>query len=213
MPCLLLHICCAPCSTHVISRLRNDFDLTGFFFGPNIHPEEEYQRRAQEMQRLAQQWSLPVIWGDYPVERWLKLASHLSQEGEGGSRCLVCYQIRLEETASRARQQGCDLFATTLTVSPHKRAELINPIGLALAQKYGVDFYAADFKKKDGFKKSLELSRQHHLYRQDYCGCIFSLKERDERLARLTFGQPIRGCADSRPWRFLTQRNFKDEKL
>ncbi len=173
-PKMLLHICCAPCSTAVIERLKDEFDITGYFYDPNIHPEEEYLRRLEETKELYNKLSIPLIEAQYDAERWFNLTENLKQEPEGGKRCEVCYDMRLEKTAGFARDNGFALFTTVLSISPHKKAAVISSIGRRLSEKYSIKFYEADFKKKDGFKRSLELSREYNLYRQDYCGCIYS---------------------------------------
>jgi predicted adenine nucleotide alpha hydrolase (AANH) superfamily ATPase len=173
-PKMLLHICCAPCSTAVIERLRDEFDITGYFYDPNIHPEEEYIRRLEETKGLYNKLSIPLIEAQYDAEIWFELTEDFKHEPEGGKRCELCYDMRLEKAAGFAKENGFDIFATVLSISPHKKAEAINNIGRKLAEKYGIKFYEADFKKKDGFKRSLELSREYNLYRQDYCGCVYS---------------------------------------
>ncbi|MEE8449343.1 MAG: epoxyqueuosine reductase QueH [Thermodesulfobacteriota bacterium] len=180
-PGLLLHICCAPCSTHVVEVLSQDFDLVGYFLGPNIHPEEEYRRRLKQAENYCQRINLSLVSAPYQPERWFQSASDLAEEPEGGRRCDICHRLRLDETARFAKERGFDYFATTLTISPHKRASVINAIGRRVAAERGVEFFAADFKKKDGFKKSLEITRRLNIYRQDYCGCLFSLRERQQR--------------------------------
>ena len=173
-PKMLLHICCAPCSTAVIERLKDEFDITGYFYDPNIHPYEEYLRRLEETKRLYIAIGIPLIEAQYDAEIWFKLTENFKHELEGGKRCEVCYDMRLEKAAEFAKENGFDIFTTVLSISPRKKAETINNIGRRLAEKYGIKFYGADFKKKDGFKRSLELSRKYNLYRQDYCGCIYS---------------------------------------
>ncbi len=180
-PKMLLHICCAPCSTHVIKTLKGDYDLTGFFYNPNIQPLEEYIRRLETARGYAEELGLELVEGRYDITRWLEATAGYENEPEGGARCPICYRIRLEETAKLAGSEGYDYFATTLTISPHKRADIINPIGVEMAVKYGVKFFEGDFKKKDGFKHSVDMSKEHRLYRQDYCGCIYSQLERQEK--------------------------------
>lgn len=171
---LLFHICCAPDATVVAERLHPDYDITGFFYNPNIHPESEYKLRVKEMEDLAKKINLKLIVGPYDSDNWFEQVEGLEHEPEGGARCVVCFKMRLEQTARVAKEQGFDIFTTVLTVSPHKNADLINDIGEEIAEKYGVAFMAANFKKKDGFKRSLVLSKQYNLYRQNYCGCIYS---------------------------------------
>lgn len=175
-PLLLLHLCCAPCSTHVIQVLREQFRVAGHFYNPNIHPEAEYWRRGTEMEAYARSIGLPLLVSAYETSRWREAVRGLEGEPEGGLRCLACYRLRLEETAALALRQDFTHFTTTLSISPHKKADAINAIGLEVASQFGLEFYAADFKKKDGFTKSLRLSREAGLYRQDYCGCEFSLR-------------------------------------
>lgn len=171
---LLLHICCAPCSTAVIEGLSSDYNVTGFFYNPNIHPKEEYELRLGEMQRFSEKVGFDFIESPRDPERWFELTRGLKHEPEGGERCRVCFRMRLEETARTAKEGGFDIFTTTLSVSPHKNAGVINSIGRELGERYDVSFLPADFKKKDGFKRSVEHSKKHGLSRQNYCGCVYS---------------------------------------
>ncbi|RKY57670.1 MAG: hypothetical protein DRP95_06730 [Candidatus Latescibacterota bacterium] len=180
-PKLLLHICCAPCATYVAELLGRDFEVHGFFYNPNIHPEEEYRRRLEAMQQYGKAVGFKWDEGPYEPGRWFSLVRGYEEEPEGGARCPICYRMRLEETARRAAELGFGYFATTLTIGPTKKAQVINPIGRELGFKYGLTFVGGDFKKGDGFKHSVRISRELGLYRQDYCGCIFSLKERRRR--------------------------------
>lgn len=173
-PGMLLHTCCAPCSTSVLELLREVFDLTLHFYDPNIHPKEEYEKRRDEMRVYAERFSIPFVEGPYEVERWFEITMGHKEDMEGRERCLICYDMRLRETARFAGDSGFEYFATVLSISPHKRAEKINEIGLSLAKEYGIRYLEADFKKRDGFKKSIELSKKYGLYRQDYCGCVYS---------------------------------------
>ncbi len=173
-PKLLLHICCGPCSTEVIRRLKDDYEVVGFFYNPNIHPEEEYSRRLMEVQRISALWRVLVDVGPYDHERFLAVAHGLEGEPEGGRRCVACYRLRLEAAAHRAAENGCTHLATTLTIAPMKRAAVINPIGREAAGRCGLGFLEEDWKKRDGFKHSVELARDLGLYRQHYCGCEFS---------------------------------------
>lgn len=173
-PKLLLHVCCGPCSTEVIRRLKDDYEVVGFFYNPNIHPDEEYHKRLMEVQRISALWRVLVDVGPHDHERFLDAARGLEAEVEGGKRCLVCYRLRLEETARRAADNGCTHLATTLTIAPMKKAAAINPIGREAAVRYDLVFVEADWKKRDGFKHSIELSQDLGLYRQNYCGCEFS---------------------------------------
>ncbi len=178
VPTLLLHSCCAPCSSYCIEYLANYFQVTIFFYNPNISPPEEYVRRNEEQQRLISQ--LPVkypvkfIEGDYEVQTFYQLAKGLEDLEEGGERCFRCYEMRMIEAALKAKELKIDYFTTTLSISPHKNAAKINEIGLSIEEKYEVKFLPSDFKKKNGYKRSIELSREYDLYRQDYCGCVYS---------------------------------------
>ncbi len=174
---LLLHICCAPDATYGIEKFSKDYDITLYFYNPNIHPEIEYRLRALELKRLARTLKVPLIEGPYEPERWFEAVKGLEDEPEGGKRCEVCFRMRLEDTASLAKEQGFDAISTVLTISPKKDAEKINRIGKEVAEKYGVKWIAEDLKKRGGFQRSLELSARYGIYRQDYCGCIFSKKE------------------------------------
>lgn len=173
-PKLLLHSCCAPCVTVPIERLQPDFEVSCFFYNPNIQPKNEYLKRLNEIIRLTKQLTLNVIIPEYDVDRWFELVKGLEHEPERGKRCTICFEMRLRKTASYARQNNFDLFTTTLTISPHKNATLINEIGADMGEQYQIPFLAANFKKKDGYRRSIELSKQYHLYCQNYCGCIFS---------------------------------------
>jgi len=170
---LLLHSCCAPCSTSVLERLSRDYDITLFFYNPNILPEAEYIKRLNEQARfLSEVYSgIDLIRGDYEPEAFKRAIAGLEHIREGGERCFKCYELRLGRTAEVAKQGGYDLFCTTLTVSPRKNAGKINEISRNISEKYRIDALYADFKKKDGYKRSSELSKKHNLYRQDYCGC------------------------------------------
>jgi predicted adenine nucleotide alpha hydrolase (AANH) superfamily ATPase len=171
---LLLHVCCGPCSTHVIEVLRPEFEVSTYFYNPNIHPIEEYELRLEAMRKVSQMAGVPLVEGEYEVEHWFRSTKGFETEREGGKRCSVCFRLRLEKTAVFARNVGYQYYATTLTVSPHKDARIINETGIELQKRYGIDFYEADFKKKDGFKRSCQLSKEYQLYRQHYCGCVFS---------------------------------------
>jgi epoxyqueuosine reductase len=175
---LLLHACCAPCATHPVRLLRERFDVVVFFDNPNIQPAGEYLSRLEEIRRLAAGWEFPLLEGTNDGDAWLAAVSGHEEEPEGGDRCTICYRFRLERTARRAKASGMDCFASTLSISPHKKAEVINRIGRETGDSEGILFIDADFKKKDGFKTSCDLSRMEGLYRQDYCGCIFSRRDR-----------------------------------
>jgi len=181
-PSLLLHSCCAPCSSYVLEYLTAFFDVTVYFFNPNIHPEEEYRRRIEEQKNLIASMKLagPVgfIEGPYDAPGYFAMVKGLEEEPEGGRRCILCYKLRLDSTARLAWERGFDYFTTTLTISPIKNALVLNEIGSELGLRYGVQYLYSDFKKKGGFQRSVELSRLYGLYRQDYCGCLFSRRMR-----------------------------------
>lgn len=187
VPTLLLHSCCAPCSSYVIEYLSNYFHITVFYYNPNISFESEYIHRLNEQKRLISQmvtkYPVTVIDGDYNSKDFFDVCKGLENEKEGGKRCEKCFQLRLQSTAKLAKKENFDFFATTLTISPLKNAELINSIGEEIARLCNVKYLCSDFKKKNGYKRSIELSKQYSLYRQNYCGCIFSKKESEERLA------------------------------
>jgi predicted adenine nucleotide alpha hydrolase (AANH) superfamily ATPase len=175
-PRLLLHMCCAPCSTHVINLLRKKYAVETFFYNPNIHPRGEYRLRYLESKSFTERIGIAFHKGDYSPGEWFKKISGHEKDKEGGERCCICFQIRLEMTAKKAASEGFEYFTTTLTISPHKNADIINSIGREVASRYGVEFLEANFKKKDGFKTSVGLSRRHGLRRQSYCGCIYSIR-------------------------------------
>lgn len=178
VPTLLLHACCAPCLSAVLEELSPFFRVTVFYYNPNIMPEEEYRKRVAEVKRLLaempQRYPAQFIEGRYNTRQFLELARGREQEPEGGSRCMDCYGLRLAETAKYALGGGYDFFATTLTVSPYKNAQKLNEIGLRLAEQYGIRYLPSDFKKNGGYQRSIELSHQYGLYRQDFCGCVYS---------------------------------------
>ena len=185
VPSLLLHACCAPCSSASLEYLSKYFSISLLYYNPNISPIEEYGKRLDELKRLISELPLehPVslVPCEYRGEDFAGIAEGLEQEPEGGARCMACYRLRLEEAARAARDHGGEYFATTLTISPLKNAGAINRIGEELAEKYGVKHLPSDLKKGDGYKRSIELSRAYGLYRQDYCGCVYSRLERDRR--------------------------------
>ena len=174
---LLLHSCCGPCSASVIEKLAPYFDITIFYYNPNIHPELEYLKRRDEQQKYLIKIGVPFIEGDYDTESFFKVAKGLELEEEGGKRCYRCFELRLKKTAELGAEKDFQFFATTLTVSPHKNASLINKLGQMIAEAYNIEYLASDFKKKEGYKRSLEISRKEEFYRQDYCGCIYSQKK------------------------------------
>ncbi|MGN0375077.1 MAG: epoxyqueuosine reductase QueH [Butyrivibrio sp.] len=178
---LLLHSCCAPCSSYVLKYLSDYFKITLLYFNPNIFPKEEYEKRVSEQRRLIEE--LPVkypvdfIEGRYEPGDYFNAVKGLEGEPEGGRRCLVCYEMRLREAAEYAIRGGFDYFTTTLSISPLKNADAINEIGERLGREYGVKHLPSDFKKKDGYKQSVELSKEYNLYRQNFCGCVYSQRE------------------------------------
>ena len=184
-PRLLLHSCCAPCSSAVLERLTDWFDLTVFYYNPNISPEEEFLRRAEEQRRLIAELphahEIQFRCGEYESEAFEALARGLEDVPEGGERCTRCFRLRLGKTAALAAREGFDYFTTTLSISPLKDAQCLNAIGGELAEQFGVAYLFSDFKKKNGYKRSCELSVQYGLYRQDYCGCRFSQMEREKK--------------------------------
>ena len=175
---LLLHACCAPCSSAVLERLSNFFEITILYYNPNITDKEEYEKRIEEIKKLISlvnyKYPITLLEGDYVPEKFFKMAKGLEKEPERGKRCYKCYEMRLEETARLADKLGFDNFCTTLTLSPHKNANWVNEIGEKLNNEYQANYLYSDFKKKEGYKRSIVLSKQYDLYRQDYCGCIYS---------------------------------------
>lgn len=186
-PRLLLHSCCAPCSSYVLESLNQVFDITVFYYNPNIAPEEEFLRRAEEQRRLIadlpHQGVMEMLQGEYDAKTFYELAKGLEEVPEGGERCTRCFELRLGRTARAAKEGGFDYFTTTLSISPLKDAQRLNAIGGRLAGEWGVPYLFSDFKKKNGYKRSCELSAEYDLYRQDYCGCIYSKMERDRRMS------------------------------
>ena len=178
-PSLLLHTCCGPCSPYVFGVLSEVFDVTVYFFNPNIHPEAEYDKRLFEQIRLVKEMGLnyDVVTDIYNANPFYESICGLEDLGEGSARCASCFGLRLEQTAHVAKKEGYDYFSTTLTVSPRKPSQLLNELGIALEEKIGVKFLRSDFKKNNGYAKSVELTKKYQLYRQCYCGCLFSLEE------------------------------------
>ena len=182
-PTLLLHSCCAPCSSYVLEYLSKYFKITIIYYNPNIYPEDEYQKRLQEQINLINQVNYPnkvnIINTHYNNKEFNEAIKGLENLGERSPRCHKCYQLRLEETAKEAKLNHYDYFTTTLSLSPYKDSDIINKIGKLLESKYQVKYLYSDFKKKNGYKRSIELSKIYHLYRQNYCGCIYSKQEKD----------------------------------
>lgn len=185
VPSLLLHSCCAPCSSAVLERLTPDFALTVFYYNPNISPQAEYEKRSAELRRLIESFprvhEITLVEGRYDPERFYEVSEGLEECPEGGARCRACFSLRLGEAARVCRTLGLDYFTTTLSISPLKNAAVLNEVGEEAAGKYGVRFLPSDFKKKDGYRRSIELSHEYGLYRQDFCGCEFSKREAEKR--------------------------------
>lgn len=190
---LFLHSCCAPCSSYCLEYLRQFFEITVFYYNPNISFGEEYRHRVEEQKRLIAELNeeasqntqgclnkIRFEEGPYEPERFFEIAKGLEDCPEGGERCFACYELRLLEAAKKAAEGGYDYFTTTLTISPLKNAQKLNEIGKRLGEEYRVAYLPSDFKKKGGYQRSIELSREHGLYRQDYCGCVFSKREREQ---------------------------------
>lgn len=180
-PRLFLHSCCAPCSSYTLEYLSEYFEITVFYFNPNISPQEEFEKRFSEQERLISllpaKNRITLVKGEYNHSDFLEIARGLEDVKEGGERCFRCYRQRLEKTAQLAAEQGYDYFCTTLSISPLKNSQKINEIGFEVGEKYGVKWLPSDFKKREGYKRSIELSREYDLYRQNFCGCIFSKRE------------------------------------
>jgi len=189
-PSLLLHSCCAPCSSYVLEYLSEFFEITVFYYNPNISPKDEFIKRIAEQKRLISELptknKIDFIEGSYNSEAFAAIAKNLEHLEEGGERCFKCYNLRLEKTARLAKEKNFEYFTTTLSVSPYKNAEKLNSIGKSLSEKYGINYLYSDFKKKNGYKRSIELSKKYNLYRQDYCGCIYSKNAREKQLKSKT---------------------------
>ena len=189
-PSLLLHVCCGPCSTTCLEILAEYFVVTALFYNPNIHPEKEYLKRYDELKKFIKiknqnlKDKIKIKEVDYDCELYFEKIKGLENEKEGGKRCEKCFELRLEKTAQLCKKDKFDYFTTTLTVSPYKNSNLLNNIGNSLAEKYNIKFLNSDFKKNDGYKKSILISKQFDLYRQEYCGCIYSLKERENYIKK-----------------------------
>lgn len=183
-PSLLLHSCCAPCSTYVLEYLSNYFHITIYYYNPNISYLEEYKRRIEEQKKFISE--LPVVHpisfmeGIYEPKLFYDIAKGHEKDPEGGERCFSCYELRLDETARLAKEKGFDYFTTTLSISPHKNAAKLNEIGEGMSMKHNIPYLYSDFKKKNGYKRSVELSKEYDLYRQDYCGCVYSITNNKE---------------------------------
>lgn len=187
-PHLLLHACCAPCSSHCLEYLSRYFRITVFYYNPNISPKEEYALRIEEIKRFIKEFKaeneITLIEGKYEPERFFQVVKGLEQEPEGGKRCEQCFKLRLSEAAKLAKELNADYYTTTLSISPLKNAELLNKIGKEEGDAIGVTHLPSDFKKKGGYARSIELSKEYNLYRQNFCGCIYSLQEAKAREAK-----------------------------
>ena len=185
VPRLFLHSCCAPCSSYVLEYLSQYFEITVFYFNPNIAPEEEYRKRVEEQRRLSEQ--LPAVYpiqfeeGRYVPEEFYSRVRGLEKEPEGGARCRVCFELRLEEAARLASESGYDYYTTTLSISPLKNAQVLAQVAVEMGEKWGVRWLPSDFKKKEGYKRSIQLSAEYDLYRQNYCGCVFSRRMAEKK--------------------------------
>ena len=190
VPSLFLHSCCAPCSSYCLEYLAEYFSITIFYYNPNISPAEEYEKRVDEQRRLIDslnektKYKISFVEGEYKPEDFYAMAKGMEELPEGGERCFKCYEMRLREAAVLAKERGFDYFTTTLTISPLKNAKKLNEIGEKLGEEYGITHLPSDFKKKNGYKRSVELSKEYGLYRQDYCGCVFSKREYQERMKK-----------------------------
>lgn len=182
---MLLHVCCAPCSSYVLEYLYSQYDITAYFYNPNITEVEEYTKRIKELNRFVVEApfarDVKVVDGIFDPESFIDMSKGLENEPERGKRCYECYKLRLTRSAIYAKEHGFDLFTTTLSISPHKNAAWLNEIGEALAKEYDIEYLYSDFKKKNGYHRSIELSHEYGLYRQNYCGCEFSKKQALER--------------------------------
>lgn len=185
VPKLLLHSCCAPCSSYVLEYLSNYFYITVLYYNPNIYPEDEYYHRAAEQKRFIKEfrtkYAVSFVEGNFEPERFYETVKGYENIREGGERCFRCYELRLREAAEYAKKLNCDYFTTTLSISPMKNAAKLNEIGGMLAEEYGIPYLYSDFKKRDGYKRSTVISAEYGMYRQDYCGCVFSKREREEQ--------------------------------
>lgn len=188
IPTLMLHSCCAPCSSYVLEYLAEFFSITVVYYNPNIYPEAEFYKREEEQRRLIEELPaknrITLLKQPYDDREFYDAVKGLEHIKEGGERCFACYRLRLERAAQLAKEQGFDYFTTTLTLSPLKNSQIINRIAEEVAEQYGVAHLPSDFKKREGYKRSIELSREYGLYRQDYCGCVFSQREREEQKKR-----------------------------
>lgn len=184
---LLLHVCCGPCSSGVLGQLQQYFDVTLYYYNPNIFPSSEYDKRKEELPKVVKGLHLdfPIVVEPYQADEFYSKIKGHELDPEGGERCHICYQLRMEKTAQYAKQHGYDIFTTTLSISPYKNSQVLNEIGYALGQQYGIEYLYSDFKKNNGYLKSCQISRELGIYRQDYCGCVYSLQERKRQIDEL----------------------------
>lgn len=187
VPKLLLHSCCAPCSSYCLELLSQYFKVTVFYYNPNIFPPEEYEMRVEEQDRFIREfpakYPITFVEGPYDTEKFYEIAKGMEQLKEGGERCFACYELRLRESVEYAKANGFDFFTTTLSISPLKNAAKLNEIGEKLESEYGIKYLYSDFKKQNGYKRSTEISNEYEMYRQYYCGCVYSKKQRDDEIA------------------------------
>lgn len=187
VPKLLLHSCCAPCSSYCLELLSQYFEVTVFYYNPNIYPPEEYEMRAEEQARFIERFpaknKISFVEGTYDTAKFYEMAKGMEHIKEGGERCFACYELRLREAAEYAKENGFDFFTTTLSISPLKNAQKLNEIGSSLENEYGIKYLYSDFKKQNGYKRSTEISNEYDMYRQYYCGCVYSKKQRDDEIA------------------------------
>lgn len=176
---ILVHACCAPCSSEVLMELKNKFDITIYYYNPNTYPYEEYLKRYEEFKKLPNDFD--IINEQYNDKEFFDIASEYASLKEGGIRCYNCYALRLKQCAKKAKELGFDYYTTTLSISPYKNSKWINELGIKYGEQYGINFLYSDFKKNDGYKKSIYLSKEYDLYRQDYCGCIYSLEQMKQK--------------------------------
>lgn len=193
VPRLLLHSCCGPCSTYVLEYLSNYFEISLLYYNPNIYPKGEFFFREQEQEGLIKKvktkYPIHFLKAEYIPEDYYKLVRGYEKDREGGNRCHICFDMRLRKTASIAKEKEFDYFTTTLSISPHKDSQVLNQIGKELEEEFGVKYLCSDFKKRNGFKRSVELTREYDMYRQDYCGCVFSYMETKERQEKSSRGK------------------------
>lgn len=186
VPKLLLHSCCAPCSSYCLELLSQHFEITVFYYNPNIYPPEEYEMRVEEQARFVELFpakhKISFVEGSYDTERFYQMAKGLEHLPEGGARCFLCYELRLREAAEFALKNGFDYFASTLSISPLKNAQKLNEIGEKLEEELGISYLYSDFKKQNGYKRSTEISKEYDMYRQYYCGCVYSKLQRDKEI-------------------------------